>query len=616
MSALLEKLARVPGDPGVYQMRDETGAIIYVGKARNLKKRLSTYLVRPDQPDMKTHVLVSRIADFSYIVTGSEHEALILESNLIKTHKPRYNVILKDDKQYPCLRLDVKNPYPTLKKVRRIKNDGAVYFGPYSSGAAVNQTLKWIHRNFPLRKCGDTAFSRRNRPCLQYQIKACLGPCCLPVDPAVYQQVVTEVTLFLKGKTRELLSQVRDAMHRAAEAQAFEEAALLRDRLFALERMLERQVVVSADLGDRDVIGMARESGLLVITLMTIREGRLQDTRHFRFDTAWPDAGDVMGGFLRQYYADDRMVPAEVLVAAMPEDADFIASWLTGKRGRRVHLRWPRRGEKRRILEMAETNALTELKDITARQEHRVDLLKRLAKRLGLADFPHRIECIDNSNLQGQEPVSGVVVFSGGQPDTAEYRKYRIRNVPEQNDYAYMAEVLKRRYRKAAETGAYPDLLMVDGGKGQLNIACAILRELGIEGAFPVIGIAKPDETRGESADKIFLPGRMNPVIWGKDADALNLLARIRDEAHRFAIRFHRQRRNKRGLTSVLDAVPGIGKKRKTVLLMHFGSLENAVQASVDEVAALPGWNLSVAAALKSALAGVEKKHRIVQPED
>jgi len=489
--SLTEKLAAVPSKTGVYLMKDAEGEVIYVGKAHNLKSRLASYFTGSGPSDMKTGVLIGKIAAYETIITGSDHEALILESNLIKRYRPRYNVILKDDKRYPSLRLDVGSRYPNLAVVRRVENDGALYFGPYTSPPAVYQTLKIINKTFRLRKCKTKVLKNRSRPCLNYQIGECLGPCCLEVDEAAYNEMVREVILFLKGRTPDLIRKIRKEMTAAAGVRDYEHAAILRDRMLALEKVLEKQVSVTADCKDRDVLGIARSSEFSVITMLFVRGGHLLGTRHFNFSETLSADPEMIGTFIRQYYEKSaHFVPKEILVPALPEDAPLIEDWLKDIKGERVNILRPQKGEKAHILQLADRNAENGLNELTASAAAESDMLARLQKKLRLDRLPTRIECFDNSNISGKEPTAGMVVFEKGKPHKSSYRKYKIRTVAEQDDYAYMAEVLRRRYSRG-KAAAFPDLLMVDGGKGQLSIAVSVIKELGLAGAFEIIGIAK-----------------------------------------------------------------------------------------------------------------------------
>jgi excinuclease ABC subunit C len=595
MNDIQDKLARVFAAPGVYLMKDIHNEVLYIGKARDLRKRLTSYFGRTSAVDLKTTVLIDKIFDFDTIITASEKEALILESNLIKRYKPRYNVVLKDDKRYPSLRLDMTHPYPKLAIVRKIKKDGALYFGPYSSAQAVRETLKTINKTFKLRKCSDREFKTRTRPCLNCQMQGCLAPCCRDIDKQTYEEMVKEVVLFLKGRTPELIRKVKKDMQVAAAAKDFERAAVLRDKMFSLERTVEKQVAVSTDFQDRDLIALARSSDIILVTLFYVRGGFVLGTRNFYFAETVSSDEEIVGTFIRQYYEKAHFVPKEILVSTGLSDSALIEEWLKNLKGEKVGILWPQRGEKARMINMALQNAEKNLKDLLTARAAELGTLTRLQKRLNLTRLPMRIECFDNSSLSGTEPVAAMVVFENGKTKKSAYRKYKIKTIAQPDDYAYMEEVLRRRYAKGEASKPFPDLLMVDGGKGQLNIALSVIRELHLETEIEIIGIAKKDPTKGEDRDKIYKQGRVNPINFGREANLLLFLQRIRDEAHRFAVTFQRKRRKMKSMHSALDEVPGIGKKRKTVLLKHFGSIQNIRAASLQEMSSLPGMNQKIA---------------------
>jgi len=602
---LQAKLTAVSNKPGVYLMKDDAAQVIYIGKAANLKKRLSSYFQRPFHTDLKTGILVKKIKAFDTIVTGTEQEALILEANLIRKYRPRYNIILKDDKRFLSLCININELYPNLTLTRKIKKNGSLYFGPFASAGAVRQTLKIINKTFKLRKCQNQKLKNRERPCLNYQMDACLAPCCLPVDQGAYLKIVKEVILFLKGRTPALIQKIKREMLAVAASQDYEQAAQLRDRMFALERILERQVVVSNDLKDRDVIGLARSDDYAMITLLFVRAGKLLGKRNFEFTQILSTDAEMIGSFMRQYYEKTPFIPAEILTPVLVEDAALSQARFQELKGKKVNIRFPQRGEKVKLTEMARNNADNALKAMLDAITADTDLLIRLRDRLGMTRIPWRVECFDNSNLAGSDPVAGMVVFEKGKPLKAAYRKYKIKSVKGPDDYASMAEVLRRRYGKGAKakkSEPFPDLLMVDGGKGQLNIAVAIIKELGLEGVFNLIGIAKKDVERGEMEDKIYKPGRLNPVNLGKEKDILLFLQRVRDESHRFAITFHRKRRKRTFKRSVLDDIPGIGPLRKKTLLKHFKSIPKIKEASLDQLSALPGMNRKAAQAVLAKL--------------
>jgi len=599
---ILKKLTPVSTEPGVYLMKDAVGTVIYIGKARNLKKRLSSYFKTSGRLDIKAGILMNKIDDIETIITGTEKEALILESNLIKKHRPRYNVILKDDKRYPSLRIDLNQKYPTFSIVRKIGVDDAKYFGPFASAQAVRETLRTINKTFKLRKCRAKDFRTRTRPCLHCQMEGCLAPCCLDVDPAVYHEQVGEAVMFLKGRTPDLLRKVKKQMEDAARVQEFEKAARLRDKIFSLERTIEKQIAVTTDFKDRDVFALTRSPEFSVITVLAVRNGFLTGTRHYNFSETISTEEEMLAAFIRQYYDRHPFLPDELLTSIKLEDAYLTEEWLRDIKKKKTHIVYPKRGEKARLANLAVHNGENELKNILASHSAEMNLLRRLQKKLKMSQLPARIECFDNSNISGTEPVAAMVVFENGRAQKDRYRKYRIQTVSEHDDYAYMDEVLKRRFGKGNHSKPYPDLLMVDGGKGQLNIAMAVVRDLGLEGEFDVVGIAKKNERKGEKRDKIFKPGRANPLSFGREGDLLLFLQRVRDEAHRFAVTFHRRRRAKKSLQSALDTIPGVGSKRKATLLKHFQTLKNIRTADLDEISSLPGFNRRTAESVLKAL--------------
>ncbi len=599
---LVEKYRETPHSPGVYLMKDADGRIIYVGKANDLKKRLSAYFVKKNQSDPKTSALLETVRDFDIILTSSGHEAFILESNLIKEHGPRYNVILKDGKNYPLLRIDMEEEYPAITRVRKIKSDHALYLGPYSSSRSVNRTLFQIQRLFKLRKCRDTQFRNRSRPCLNYQIKTCLGFCCHPVPPEEYKKRVQDAVLFLKGRSREVMAGLRRQMMDLARTEEFEKAAQIRDTLAAMQQMMEKQVVVSPDLKDRDIVAAAQSQGRMVVTVMVVRSGYLIDTAHYPLDLGFKEPDELLSAFLDDYYRCPTFLPASILLDRFVDNKEFTETRLSDKKGSRVAIHIPVRGEKKRLVEMALLNASQFLEKLLLREEAERSALLMLKDLLEMDEAPERIECFDNSNLSGRDPVAAMAVFRDGRPFREGYRKYRIRDLEVQDDYAYMHQVLSRRFSKDPSGLICPDLLVVDGGKGQLNVALGVLTDLGLENRFKVVGLAKKDEARGETEDKIFVPGRRNPLNTARAVKALHLLQMVRDEAHRLAVTFQRIRRKKRAGLSVLDAIPGIGPQKKKILLTHFKGLSGIRKATREDIAALPGMTPRLADILLNAL--------------
>ena len=599
---VMEKYRESPHSPGVYLMKDGKGKIIYVGKAKDLKRRLASYFMNKQYRDPKTTALLEMIKDFEVVITGTDREALLLESNLIKTHNPKYNVVLKDGKNYPLLRINMNEKYPNIQRVRKVANDGALYFGPYSSSNSVNQTLKQIQKVFQLRKCKNTQFQNRSRPCLNYQIKACLGLCCNEVDEDEYKARVKDAILFLKGKSKEVVAKLKEEMKSAAMDQAFEKAAQVRDTIFSIENIMQRQVVVCTDQQDRDVVGMAAREGRAVVTVMIIRSGRLIDTAHYPLALGFKEEDEILAAFLDQYYEKTQFLPKFILVSRETENMDALGQALSHRKGKKVAVHTPQRGEKKQLTDLAVVNADKELEKVLLKEKEEQSTLHLLKELMGMDVLPRRIECYDNSNLAGKDAVSSMVVFTDGRADKANYRKFIIKDIEIPDDYAYMTQVLERRFAKPREEMPWPDLLVVDGGKGQLGMATAVLDSLSLTGKFAVAGLAKKVEEKGEKADKIYLPGRSNPLNTNQAMKALFLLEQVRDEAHRFAITFNRQRREKRGTTSALDAIPGIGPAKKKVLLQHFKGISAMGKSSLDELTALPGITPQLAKRILDAL--------------
>ena len=602
--SLLEKYRQAPHAPGVYLMKDAKAKIIYVGKANDLKKRLSSYFIKKSQPDAKTAALLAMVRDFDLILTSSGHEAFILESTLIKEHSPRYNVVLKDGKNYPLLRIDMSEDYPAIIRVRKIAKDNAMYFGPYSSSSSVNRTLTRIQRVFRLRQCKNTQFGNRSRPCLNYQIKTCLGLCCNEVSSEEYKKQVQAAILFLKGRSKEVVEDLNSQMLAHADALEFEKAARIRDTLAAIRNIMEKQVVVSPDLKNRDIIARAWNKGKIVITVMMVRSGYLMDTAHYYFELGFKEPDELVSSFLEDYYGRLSALPSYILLDKPLENTDLLAERLKEhspkKKSLNIHV--PLRGEKKQLVEMAGINARQELEKQLLKEEEEQAALAMLKNLLRMKKTPEHIECFDNSSLSGHEPVSARVVFRDGKPWKEGYRKYILKNMEIPDDYAAMYQVLSRRFAKKTKETDYPDLLLVDGGKGQLSVALAVLKELGIDGRFSVAGIAKKDAAKGETADKIYIPGRQNPLNTGNAVKALYLLQRVRDEAHRFVISFQRNRREKKAKISSLDTVPGIGPKKKKMLLKHFKGISRIKKATKEEISELPGMTAKLAQNLLKAL--------------
>jgi excinuclease ABC subunit C len=601
-----ELLSRLPTDPGVYLMKDRKGKVIYVGKAANLRARVAQYFRGQDERTFVATGLLERLlADVETMIVSNEKEALLLENHLIKQHQPRFNVKLTDDKQYLVLRIDAKGEWPRVEVGRRIQDDGAKYFGPYHSASSARETLRLVNRHFQLRTCTDHVLHNRKRPCILHQIKRCPAPCVYPVDRAAYGEQVEDAALFLSGKKDALVPRLRTRMKEAASVMNYERAAQLRDQIGAVENTLTKQVVVQHEFVDTDVIGYTRNGDLVEVVVLFMRQGKLMGRRAFQLkDQEFPD-GEVIRGFLLRYYELGTFVPDEVLLPIDIEDAPALAEWLREVRGARVDVLTPQRGGKVKLLELAEKNAASS----AASRKGSADALASLAKlekRLSLRALPRRIECFDIAHLQGAATVASMVVFRDGEPENAAYRRFRIKTVTN-DDFASMYEVLSRRFRRARDGvpgWEAPDLLVVDGGKGQLGTALAALKDLGIdvsgEKGFDVIGLAKERDTvtGEEQPDRVFLRGVKDPIKLRPNSTELFLLARIRDDAHRFANTYHRQLRGKRTLRSSLEDVPGVGDKRKKLLLRHLGSLKKIKEATVEELAAVPGMSKKAAEAV------------------
>lgn len=604
-----DSLARIPTSPGVYLMKDKKGRVIYVGKAKDLRARVRSYFRGGDErPFVVLGHLGRLIGDIETVVVNNEKEALLLENNLIKQHQPRFNVKLTDDKNYLVLRIDPRKAWPRVEVGRRIADDGTKYFGPYHSATSARETLRVINRHFQLRTCTDHVLANRARPCILHQIKRCPAPCVLPVAPEAYMEQVEDACLFLAGRKDELLPRLRERMKEAAGHQAYEHAAQLRDQIQAVEKTLIRQTVVSTDMVDQDVVGIYRKGDVVEVAVLFMRAGKLLGRRTFQLkDQEFPDP-EVVRDFVRGYYDLGSFIPDEVLLPVEIEDQEAFAEWLTGVRGRRVEVRTPQRGAKAKLIDLAEKNAAASAAARKGKEGDVQTALDKLQARLALVRFPRRIECFDIAHIQGTQTVASMVVFEGGEPARAHYRTFKVRSVAN-DDFAAMYEVLARRFRRARAAiegidpdeneWAEPDLLVVDGGKGQLGSALAALRDVTWpttgEHVFDVVALAK-------DPDRVFLKNIKDPMVLRENSTELFLLARVRDEAHRFANEFHQRQRKKRTIRSLLEDIPGVGPKRRRELLRHFGSLKKIRAASVDEIAGAPGMTRSAAEAVKRVL--------------
>jgi len=635
-------LRQLPTSPGVYLMKNASGRVLYVGKADSLRNRVRSYFGSKVALDARIVRMTEEVADVDYIVTDTISEAYLLEGNLIKEHRPRFNIRLRDDKSYPFVKVSLGEDFPRIVRTRKLVRDGSRYFGPYASASSVDDTLKLLRKIFPFRTCNlDIPEGKRvlERPCLLYYINRCQGPCIQAIEKAPYRATIGRIVDFLDGKQEPIARELTAEMQAHSDALRFEQAAAARDKLRAVERTIEQQKVAAYSRAEQDVIGIAREEGEACLQVFVIRNGKMIGREHFIVENArGATDGEVLGSFLQQYYAATERPPREVLVPMEPMDVAALAAFLGERRGSRVSVRVPERGEKRRLMALATQNAVEALAkeraEWLADAGKRDEALEQLGTALRLARPPERIECYDMSNIQGTSAVGSMVVFVNGRPEPREYRRFRIRSGETPDDFRMMAEVLRRRFSRAArlraETGALslaavgaeeapegyddeepaaageprapreagwalPDLVIVDGGKGQLSTAVGVLSELGL-GEVPLAGLAKRFE-------ELFVPGRSAPIVLPRNSQGLYLVQRIRDEAHRFAITYHRTVRSKRALSSVFDEVPGIGPARKKALLRRFGSVRRIREASVEEVAATPGVGRDVAERLKAHLA-------------
>ncbi|OGO48417.1 MAG: excinuclease ABC subunit C [Chloroflexi bacterium RBG_16_64_32] len=639
---LIEQVRAMPTRPGVYIFREASGEVIYVGKAASLKSRVRSYFGSPRSLEPKTRRLAGRIADVEYVVTASPQEALILEASLVKRHQPYFNVRLKDDKHYPYLKIDLSDKWPRVEITRRVQDDGARYFGPYASAGSVRQTLDLVKKLFPWRSCTKTITGNDPRPCLDYYIHRCIGPCASLCSQEEYRDVIRQVTMFLEGRSEEVAGSLRRSMQEASAALEYERAARLRDQVRAIEHTRERQVMALPERVDMDVFGMARDGPEACVQVFFVRRGNVVGRDNFALDGAAdePDA-DVLASFLKQFYQSAAFVPRRVLLPFPVTDQALIRDWLAERRGKGVQVLAPQRGDKRALVQTVVNNALESLQAARARwladtgKARRA--LEQLQEEMNLPSLPQRIECYDISNIQGAAAVGSMVVFVDGRARPAEYRRFRIKSVEGANDFAMLQEVLRRRFQKTAEAlaargadsslppaagdlkvapttasaaaspargepveprapgipefdesfAAVPDLVIVDGGKGQVSAAHDEMRNLGV-GQIPLAGLAKRFE-------ELYVKDVSEPILLPRTSQALYLVQRIRDEAHRFAITYHRKVRAKAGMRSALDAVPGVGPKRKKALLRKFGSVKAIREAGVEEIAATPGFTRSLA---------------------
>ncbi len=584
---LENKLKNLPSSPGVYLMKDAKHKVIYVGKAKNMKNRVKSYFQRNTDNRLYTEYLVRRVADINFVLTETEKEALILENNLIKQFKPKFNINLRDDKTFISVKLEVDKKFPYPKVVRQIEDDGAMYFGPYASARAVRETLRYIHETIPIRKCPDNVFKKRVKPCLYYQIHKCLGPCCGLVDEVSYQGLVDQVILILKGKQGDLIDVLKKQMYEESKSMRYERAAKIRDRIQAIEETVERQRIHSMTFVDRDVFGYYREGNEVYIEVMFIRSGNMEDVASYHFSTNHNTIEEVFRSFLNQFYNQTRFIPSEIIIPVESADAKLLEEWLSERKGRKVEVIHPQRGDKVRLVEMAQKNAENAYMVSQVRKEDFIRTLQTLKETLKLKQIPERIECFDISNIFGKQAVGSMVTFEQGEPNKSRYKRFKIKTVGRIDDYAMMHEVLTRRYKRAVEEGDLPNLIMVDGGKGQLGVALKVFEELAI-GNVDLIALAKGGKGRDISDEKfgecVFVPYVSEAIVLDPSSPELLFLDKVRDEAHRFAIAYHRKLRDKEYYRFPLDEIPGIGTARKKALLRCFGSVEGIRNATIEQL--------------------------------
>ena len=595
------KLDRLPDKPGVYLMKGKGGEILYIGKANVLADRVRSYFQKGADLTPKNRLLVSHATDIETMVTRSELEALILENNLIKRHRPRFNVILRDDKNYPYLRLPIKEAFPRFTIVRKVQNDGALYYGPYVPAGALRETLRVIRKVFPLATCEIEIDGKAERPCIEYEIKRCMGPCVGYQTSKDYHDIVKQARMFLEGRDTELLDGYRARMDAASDVEDYEEAARMRDRIFKIERTLERQRVAQTELVDQDIVGLARDGAAADIQLLFVRGGLLVGRKDFHWgqvaDT--PDE-ELVRSVIEQFYNKEVIPPKQVLLPLELPEADLISRWLSERKGEKVLVLAPERGTKHHLVQLAEENAAAALKDHLRDEATERAATEDLQKLLHLKKAPTRIEGFDISNIQGHQGVASMVVWEAGGAKKGEYRKFRIKTVEGADDFASMREVVLRHYSGVKEDQRpLPDLILIDGGIGQLGTAMDALRELGLS-RIDIVALAK---AKGEKEERIFLPGRKNPVILRPSSPATHLLQRIRDESHRFAITYHRKLRSRALLASKLDDIAGVGPAKRRDLLRYFGSLETLAAASEADLQRVGGVGPRTAKEIRQALA-------------
>jgi excinuclease ABC subunit C len=604
-SLIAEQLKRLPVTPGVYLMKDADGNILYVGKAANLHHRLRSYFGTGQKLSPKLQRMVARVNDIDFLVTTSEQEALILELNLIKRHRPRYNVRLKDDKTFPYLKIDLNQEWPRVHITRRLEEDGGRYFGPFASAKSVRQTLKVLQGIFPFRSCSRTITGTDPRPCLDYHIHRCLAPCIGAVNRQEYAEVIRQVILFLEGKQEMIVQELESQMKKASKSLDFEKAARLRDQVQAVDRVVEGQRIATTIKGEQDVIAFAQDKDLAYVQVFFIRGGKLIGRESFILQgTRSEEPRQIMTSFIKQFYNSAPYIPPLLLLQHPVEDMSTIEGWLQSKRGSGVRIQVPRRGNKSQLVKTVAENAEQGLEQLKIKQiatpAALTAALAEIKEVLALPALPYRMEGYDISNIQGKAAVGSMVVFDQGKSKPSHYRRFRIKTVSGADDYAMIQEVLKRRFKRSSDASAQgawtilPDLVLVDGGRGQLNAAQEVMRQAGAS-SVPIASLAKENE-------EVFVPHKKQPIVLPRSSPGLQLLQRLRDEAHRFAISYHQRLRKRETFASALDDIPGIGAKRKRALLKQFGSVQSMRAASEEELAATRGMSQSLAKRIKEHL--------------
>jgi excinuclease ABC subunit C len=586
-------------------MNDGKGGMLYIGKAKSLFHRVRSYFSNAADHHPRTRIFVRKVKDIKFLTTQTEQEALILESNFIKKHQPRYNVLLKDDKHYPYIRMTTQETFPRLEVVRRVKKDGATYFGPYTMVKEVRDTIRLIYKIFPLRQSNDELDgTAKRRPCLNYQMKRCLAPCAAQVTPEDYAKVVNDVVLFLKGKNTELTKSLKEKMTEASEDQHYEEAALFRDKIAAIKTVVDKQKIISTSQVNQDVIACSSDRGWSMVQLLVVRNGKMIAEKIYKMKNLnQEDDSETLASFLKQYYADELVLPSEILLSHAIEDTELIEGWLTDKKKGKVRIEVPQKGQKRGLVAMAEENARFAMRTELDKEDVATRSLEELQEALSLKNFPRVIEGFDISNISGTYSVGSMVVFENAKAEKGKYRRFKIKTVEGIDDYAMISEVMTRRYARLLDEGKpLPDLILIDGGKGHLNTGYKVLESLELEGRIDLACIAKGKFRSNVETDEVFLVVKKDPVGFEQNSPSRFLLQRVRDEAHRFAIDYHRKLRGKGSLFSPLEGIPGIGKKRRLMLLKEFGSIENIRNATLEDLQKLPGITQPIAEKINKAV--------------